>query len=174
MTKITFNAQNISWTEAMETYAREALEKGLRRIALSDTAYTIKVSIADRKTNLIKVEISAAGFRAQCTNKDFYSAMTAVVSKFKALVLKQAKKAIAKKRSDIVFDNSASLVDEKLNNLIFKEKIFILEPCDLETAVKNFERTDYNFYIFRDVDDNDTVAVLYRRFDKTLGIIRCR
>lgn len=174
MTKITFNAQNISWTEAMEIHAREAIEKGMRRAALSEATYTVKVSIVDRKTNLIKVEMSAAGFRAQCTNKDFYSAMTAVVSKFKSLVLKHTKKAIAKKRSGIVFDDSASLVDEKINNLIFKEKIFILEPCDLETAVKNFERTDYNFYIFRDIDDNDAIAVIYRRFDKTLGIIRCR
>ena len=174
MPKINFNAQNLSWSTAMEDYAREAIEKGMRRIAINDMAYTVKVSVVNKKTSLIKVELSGAGFRAQCTNKDFYSAMTAVVSKFKSLVLKHTKKAIAKKRSTIVFDDSTSLVEEKINDLISKEKIFVLEPCDLDAAVKNFEQTDYNFYVFKDIDDGDSVAILYKRFDDTLGIIRCR
>lgn len=174
MPKINFNAQNLSWSTAMEDYAREAIEKGMRRITINDMAYTVKVSVVNKKTSLIKVELSGAGFRAQCTNKDFYSAMTAVVSKFKSLVLKHTKKAIAKKRSTIVFDDSTSLVEEKINDLISKEKIFVLEPCDLDVAVKNFEQTDYNFYVFKDIDDGDSVAILYKRFDDTLGIIRCR
>jgi ribosome-associated translation inhibitor RaiA len=174
MPKINFNAQNLSWSAAMEDYAKEAIEKGMRRIAVNDMAYTVKVSVVNKKTSLIKVELSGAGFRAKCTNKDFYSAMTAVVSKFKSLVLKHTKKAIAKKRSTIIFDDSTSLVEEKINGLISKEKIFVLEPCDLDTAVKNFEQTDYNFYVFKDIDDGDSVAILYKRFDDTLGIIRCR
>ena len=98
MTKINFNAQNISWTNAMEDYAKEAIEHSMRRVATDDMVYTVKVSVADKKANLIKVEMSGAGFRAQCTNKDFYNAMTAVVSKFKSLVLRHTKKTLAKKR----------------------------------------------------------------------------
>ncbi len=173
MTKINFHAQNLTWTPAMETYAKEAIEKGMRRIAVDNMAYTIKVSIVDKKTNLIKVELSGAGFRAQCTNKDFYSAMTAVVSKFKSLVLRHTKKVLTQKRATPIVEESFE-VEEFIDKLVAKEKIFILEPCDLETAIKNFERTDYNFYIFKDVDDNSEVAVLYRRYDKTIGIIRCR
>lgn len=174
MTKIVFNAQNIPWSDSMELFARETIERGMHRTTLNDATYTVKASIVNKKTKLIKVELSGGGFRAQCTGKDFYGAMTAVVSKFKSLVLKKIKKAIAKKRSGIVFDDSTSLVDKKINNLIFKEKIFVLEPYDVETAVKNFERTDYNFYIFRDIDDNEAIVVIYRRVDGTLGLIRCR
>jgi hypothetical protein len=137
-------------------------------------SYTVKVSKLDKKASLVKVELSGAGFRAQCTNKDFYSAMTAVVSKFKSLVLKSTKKALTKKRNYVTFDDAESLIEEKINDLISKEKFFILEPYSLETAVKNFERTDYNFYVFKDIDDNSEVAVLYKRYDGTIGIIRCR
>ena len=150
MTKINFNAQNISWTEAMEAHAREAIEHGMRRVATEDMAYTVKVSVTDKKANLIKVELSGAGFRAQCTNKDFYSAMTAVVSKFKSLVLRHTKKALAKKRHIVEVDNNFE--EDIVEQLIFKEKLFMLEPYDIDTAVKNFERTDYNFYIFKDID----------------------
>jgi putative sigma-54 modulation protein len=172
MTKINFNAQNISWTEAMEAHAREAIEYGMRRVATEDMVYTVKVSVTDKKANLIKVELSGAGFRAQCTNKDFYSAMTAVVSKFKSLVLRHTKKALAKKRHTAAFDEI--VVEDAIEQIICKEKLFMLEPCDIDTAVKNFERTDYNFYIFKDTDSNDEVAVLYRRVDGTIGLIRCR
>ena len=172
MTKINFNAQNISWTEAMEAHAREAIEHGMRRVATEDMAYTVKVSVTDKKANLIKVELSGAGFRAQCTNKDFYSAMTAVVSKFKSLVLRHTKKALAKKRHIVEVDTAFE--EDVVEQLIFKEKLFVLEPCDIDTAVKNFERTDYNFYVFKDMDANCEVAILYKRVDGTLGLIRCR
>lgn len=143
MTKINFNAQNISWTDAMEVYAREAIEKGMSRAALEDMAYTVKLSIVDKKTKLIKVELSGAGFRAQCTNKDFYSAMTAVVSKFKSLVLKHTKKRIAKKRAIILEDDS--IIEDSVEDLISKEKVFILDPCSLEAAIEHFEQTDIVF-----------------------------
>lgn len=172
MTKINFNAQNISWTDSMEAHAREAIEHGMRRVATDGMAYTVKVSVTDKKANLIKVELSGAGFRAQCTNKDFYGAMTAVVSKFKSLVLRHTKKTLAKKRH--VVEVEETFEEDIVEKLIYKEKLFVLEPCDIDTAVKNFERTDYNFYIFKDMDSNDEVAVLYKRVDGTIGLIRCR
>ena len=172
MAKINFNTHNIVWTDSMEVYAEEAIEKGLSRTSLTNVVYNIKVAIIDKRTKLIKVELSGAGFRAQCTNKDFYAAMTFVVSKFKSLVLKQTKKAIAKKRKmpEIHLEEDV----ETLEDLISKEKTFILEPCDVETAIQNFEQTDYTFYIFRDIDCNNEVAVLYKRADDMLGIIRCK
>ena len=173
MTKINFNTHGITWTEAMETFAKEAIEKSMKRTALLEVPYTVKASIVDKKTKLIKVELSGGGFRAQCTNKDFYAAMTAVASKFKSLVLKQAKKLASKKRKGLDIEVEADAIDT-LEDLISKEKTFILDPMEVETAIKNFEQTDYTFYVFRDIDTNNEVAVLYKRFDGSLGIIRCR
>lgn len=173
MTKINFNTHGITWTEAMETYAKEAIEKSMKRTTLLEVPYTVKASIVDKKTKLIKVELSGGGFRAQCTNKDFYTAMTAVASKFKSLVLKQAKKLVSKKRKGLDIVTEVDAIDT-LEDLISKEKTFILDPMEVETAIQNFEQTDYTFYIFRDIDTNNEVAVLYKRFDGSLGIIRCR
>ena len=173
MTKINFNTHGITWTEAMETFAKEAIEKSMKRTALLEVPYIVKASIVDKKTKLIKVELSGGGFRAQCTNKDFYAAMTAVASKFKSLVLKQAKKLVSKKRKGLDIEVEADAIDT-LEDLISKEKTFILDPMEVETAIQNFEQTDYTFYIFRDIDTNNEVAVLYKRFDGSLGIIRCR
>ena len=173
MTKINFNAQNSSWTDSMKVFAQETIEKGMSRAALENMTYTIKLSIVDKKTKLIKVELSGAGFRAQCTNKDFYSAMTAVVSKFKSLVLKYTKKRIAKKHT-IIPDDATFLNNDTFEDIISKEKVFILDPCSLDKAISQFEQTDYTFYMFKDIDCHNEVAVLYKRFDGSLGIIRCK
>jgi hypothetical protein len=173
MIKINFIAQNTSWTEIMETYARNVLIKGVQRTALVDASFTIKVSIIDKKTKLIKVELSAAGFRAQCTDKDFYKAMSAVVAKFKSLVLKQAKKTIALKRRNVELLTDIEISDG-VESLISKEKIFILDPCTIEDAIKSFEQTDYTFYVFKDIEYNNETTIIYKRVDDTLGIIRCK
>ena len=175
MNKFIFNSSGLNWTEAMEVYAQEAIEKGLRRTITSEMTYTIKTSIVNKKTKLIKVELSSAGFRAQCTGKDFYNAMTSVVTKFKSLVLKHTKKRIETKRKSPAIDYSDMFVEEpSLEDLISKEKTFILEPCTLEEAIEQFEHTDYTFYTFRDIDANKEVVILYKRADDTLGMIRCR
>lgn len=178
MTKITFNAQNTSWTDTMETYAKNTIQQGLHRLALADVIYNVKVSIVDKKTKLIKVELSAAGFRAQCTNKDFYLAMTAVVNKFKSLVLKHTKKCIDSKRkvknTEEVIAALAEFEKSLDAEIISKEKVFILEPNSIDNAIEKFNQTDYTFYVFKDIDFNNEVAVLYRRADDTIGIIRCR
>lgn len=172
MTKIVFNAQNIPWSDSMELFARETIEHGMRRTALNDATYTVKASIVNKKTKLIKVELSGSGFRAQCTGKDFYGAMTTVVSKFKSLVLKKAKRAITIKRK--LSDEALEAGLDRVEKLISKEKLFILPPSELDSALKNFEQTDYSFYVFRDRDSNNEVAILYRRADDSIGLIRCK
>lgn len=173
MFNINFNAKDTTWTPAMEEHAKKVLEKVFTRIAIpTEASFFVKTSIIDKKTKMIKVELSGAGFRAQCVNKDFYAAMTAVANKFKSLIIKQNKKYASKKKHRIVEDLVSDL--DIIEPFISKEKIFFLDSYDISTAVSKFEQTDYSFYIFRDIDSNDEVVVLYRRADDTFGIIRCR
>lgn len=177
MFNINFNAKDTTWTPAMEEHAKKVLEKIFTRtnIAVSaESIFTVKTSIIDKKAKMIKVELSGAGFRAQCINKNFYTAMTAVANKFKSLILKQNKKYITKKKH-ITFDDDSFLKDTtEAETLISKEKVFIVDSCTVEDAIEKFEQTDYSFYIFKDIDSSDEVAVLYRRANDTFGIIRCR
>lgn len=174
MFNINFNAKDTTWTSAMEEHAKKVLEKIFTRIAVPvDASFFVKTSIIDKKTKMIKVELSGAGFRAQCINKDFYTAMTSVANKYKALVLKQNKKYITKKKHATLAEELVTDFDI-VENLISKEKVFIIDACDLATAITKFEQTDYSFYIFKDIDSDEQMAVLYRRADDTFGIIRCR
>lgn len=173
MIKISFVAQGTTWTEPMETYARNTITSGMRRVTGLAEGYTVKISIIKKRTKMTKVELSGGGFRAQCINDDFYKAMSDVVSKFKALVLKHAKRLLTNKRKTAVATDIVEDLD-MLEPLYSKEKIFILEPCSIFEAIKQFNQTDYSFYTFRDLDYNNEIAILYRRFDDSVGIIRCK
>lgn len=168
MNKFNFTTQDISWTVAMEEFAKETIEKGTSRITSEDVSYVIKISVVDKKTKLIKVELSGNGFRAQCANKDFYSAMTAVVSKYKSLVIKHSKKTISKKHKSVAVEQ------EIIPELVSKEKIFVLTPSSVEDAIKAFEQTDYPFYVFKNAESCNDTSVLYRRADDSIGMIICR
>lgn len=175
MFNINFNAKDTTWTSAMEEHARKVIEKIFTLIAIpTEASFFVKTSIIDKKTKMIKVELSGAGFRAQCVNKDFYIAMTAVANKFKSLVIKQNKKYTTKKKR-ITFDDESFLIGVlEAESVISKEKVFIIDSCTLEAAIAKFEQTDYSFYIFKDIDSDEQMAVLYRRADDAFGIIRCR
>lgn len=161
-----FIKANVEWTEAMKSAAEsELLDKLSDIVDYPLAAAEAKATVIDRKA---KVEISCNGARVQAVKRDFYDAVKDAAKKLKTIIIKANKKAKTYKKV------SDDFTDSKAENLFEKEKIFILDPTTVDDAVAKFEMTDYKFYIFRDTDDNDNVAIIYKRQDGKNGIIRCR
>lgn len=161
-----FIKTNVEWTESMEMAVKSELLDKLSDIVDYPIANAeAKATIIDHKA---KVEISCHGARAQAIKKDFYDAVKEAVKKLKNIIIKANKKAKTyKKESD-------NFVDNKVESLFEKEKMFILDPITVDDAIAKFEMTDYEFYVFRDVDDDNNIAVIYKRQDGKNGLIRCR
>ena len=161
-----FIKTNVEWTESMKVAVRDELSDKLSDIVGAE------IEDAEAKATIVghkaKVEISCSGARAQAIKKDFYEAVKEVVKKLKSIIIKANRKAkIYKKASDDFADN-------KVESLFEKEKMFVLDPITVDEAIANFEMTDYEFYIFKDIDDNGNIAVIYKRQDGKNGVIRCR
>ena len=161
-----FIKTNVEWTDSMKVAVQDELSDKLSDIVGSEVEDAeAKVTIVDRRA---KVEISCSGARVQAIKKDFYEAAKDAVKKLKNIIIKANRRAkIYKKASDDFADN-------KVESLFEKEKIFVLDPITVDEAIANFEMTDYEFYVFKDTDDNSNVAVIYKRQDGKNGIIRCR
>ena len=165
-----FISTEIAWTEAMKDFAIETLTKNLRRTTVTIEDCEIKLSYVNKKIKSFKVEISGAGYKVQTVGKDVYATLVMTASKFKQIILKHHKKTIDKKRKNHINENSNSDVVEELFS---KEKVFILTPMTAEGAKDKFIQTDYQFYVFKDIDCGNIVSIIYKRIDGTLGIIRC-
>lgn len=161
-----FIKTNVEWTDSMKVAVKDELLDKLSDIVDCPTdSAEAKVTIIDHKA---KVEISCNGARAQTVKKDFYEAVKEVTKKLKSIIIK------ANRRAKIYKKVSDDFTDNKVENLFEKEKMFMLDPITVDDAIANFEMTDYKFYIFRDMDDNNNIAVIYKRQDGKNGIIRCR
>lgn len=173
-----FTTDKIQWTESMKDFAEMTLAKKLDRLVDDISICDLKVSKLNN--DAVKVEISMPSFRAQAIHNDFYAAVVEAASKLKSIISRNRSK---KKRHDSempkqisIFDSVDMIDDEDENpylSLISKEKVFNLTPMTLEDAINMFECTDYPFFVYKDIDDNNNIAVIYKRFGDTLGIIRC-
>lgn len=175
-----FTTDKIQWTESMKDFAEMTLTKKLDRLIDDISICDLKVSRLN--DDAVKVEISMPNFRAQAVHADFYAAVVEAASKLKSIISRNRSK---KKRHDVgtpeqlsIFDSIDVIddADEENNpyiNLISKEKVFNLTPMTLEDAINMFECTDYPFFVYKDIDDGNNIAVIYKRFGNTLGIIRC-
>lgn len=175
-----FTTDKIQWTDSMKDFAEMTLAKKLDRLVDDISICDLKVSRLN--DDIVKVEISMPNFRAQAVHSDFYAAMVEAASKLKSIISRNKSK---KKRHETsepqqlsIFD-SADEVDEVEDEdnsylkMISKEKIFNLTPMTLDDAINMFECTDYPFFVYKDIDDDNNLAVIYKRFGNTLGIIRC-
>lgn len=161
-----FIKTNVEWTDSMKVAVQDELSAKLSDIIGA------KVEDAEAKATIVdhraKVEISCNGARAQAIKKDFYEAVKEAVKKLKSIIIKANKKAKTHKKD---YDD---FIGSKAECLFEKEKTFVLDPITVEEAIANFEMTDYEFYVFKDIDDDSNIAVIYKRQDGKNGIIRCR
>ena len=161
-----FIKTNVEWTDSMKVAAQNELSNKLSDIIGAEVEDAeAKATIVDHRA---KVEISCNGARAQAIKKDFYEAVKEAAKKLKSIIIKANRRAkIYKKASD-------DFTDIKVESPFEKEKMFMLAPITVEEAIANFEMTDYEFYVFKDIDDDSNIAVIYKRQDGKNGIIRCR
>jgi len=54
---------------------------------------------------------------------------------------------------------------------VVKDTDFLHKPMSTEEAALELELQEFEFFVFKDVDDHDKVKVIYKRKDKHLGLI---
>lgn len=176
-----FTTDKIHWTESMKEFAEITLAKKLDRLVEDLSVCDLKISKLNGDN--VKVEISLPNFRAQAIHSDFYAATVEAASKLKSIISRNKRKKSdgSRYKQLTIFDTEVAddYADEVIDahdaylSMISKEKIFELTPMTLGDAIEMFECTDYPFFVYKDVEDNNNIAVIYKRFGNTLGLIRC-
>ena len=161
-----FTTDKIVWTDAMKEMATETLVKKLDRL-IDPTDAIIKLTRVNDEN--IKVTLSLDSFRAQAINSDFYMAMLDAAAILKTIIIKHKAK-----YKDHTIKTPVIETDLKDIELISKEKIFDLSPISVDEAVRAFEQTDYEFYVYKDIDNDNAITIIYKRFNNTYGSIVCR
>lgn len=167
-----FISDKITFTPAMKSFAKETLKAKLARTPMEPKSVDVKLNKLNNEK--LKVELCVEKFRAQAIDDDFYIAFTKAAAKIKAIIIKNNKKDKRAKVRIQLEATEASVEDIEALKLISKEKVFELKPITTEEAINELDYTDYLFYVFKNVDDNDSVCIIYKRLNDDYGLIKCR
>ena len=165
-----YTTSKIKFTEAMKAFTEDhfhSIEKFLSpnepiKITLekNGTLLTVKCQIVSKMNKRI---------RAEARNEDFYLAIVEARDILEKQIKKKKEKSYWKERIDRV---EVSSEVAEVASVFVKNKVFVLDSITPEQAVDEMNSMAHDWYAFRDVDNDNKISVVYRRFDgKTFGLV---
>ena len=173
--KFQFSEKKVKLPGNVHAYAEKKVMK-LARYFEEDAEALIVFSVEKNRNN---VELTVHGantwFRAHESTSDMFASVDAAVGTIEGQIRKNKTRLARRLRQDAFVrtaEETSFVVDEKEEDLsIVKVKQFRFEPMTREEAVLQMNLLDHNFFAFRDADNDDVFAVVYRRKDGGYGII---
>lgn len=155
-------------------YAEKKVSK-LDRFFRSDAEATI--TFTNQKKGLVKVEVAvnAGGslYRGESTTSDANASVDAAVAAIERQIRKYKTRLAKRLRSEELTSllAQADEVEEEDDITIIRSKKFTLKPMSPEEAVLQMNLTGHSFFVFRNADNHDSIAVVYARNDGGYGLI---
>ncbi|MBE6547103.1 MAG: ribosome-associated translation inhibitor RaiA [Ruminococcaceae bacterium] len=136
---------------------------------------TATVTLSTRRTQkCLEVTIVYAGtiFRSEVQDETFRNALDRAVYTIERQIRKN-KTRLAKRLRSGAFDQGIIETGEEFEEdaeFTVRRKSFTLKPMSVEEAIMQMNLLDHEFFVFKD-DDTEKVCVVYKRHDKTYGLI---
>ena len=173
--KFQFSEKKVKLPGNVHAYAEKKVMK-LARYFEEDAEALIVFSVEKNRNN---VELTVRGashlFRAHESTSDMFASIDAAVGTIEGQIRKNKTRLARRLRQDAfsrTVEATSFAAEEPEEELkIVRVKSFPMEAMSREEAVLQMNLLGHNFYAFRDADNDDCFAVVYRRNDGGYGII---
>ena len=165
--------KNISVTEGMRTKIEEKLGFLDKYILIDPNVIARVVCRVYPNTQKIEVTIptKVGILRAEVEHEDFYAAIDLAIDKLEDQIRRQ-KTRLSRRHKDSLaesfIEKDVKVLEEE--DIAVKTKTITPEKMDLEEAIMRMEMLGHSFFIYVD-NENDEIAVVYRRNDGKYGLI---
>ncbi len=171
---IIIRGSKLEVTNAMESYAKEKLERLNKYLEDIDNIKATVVAKVHGHLNTVEVTIPLKNFilRAEEVQDDYYAAIDTVIDKLERQIRKNKTRIASSKRKetkDFAFDYIEEIEDTPVEKIVKRKKIEV-KPMDEEEAILQMELLGHEFYLFKDAETNKPMLV-YKRKDGNYGII---
>lgn len=171
---IYIRGEKLEITDAMKSYAKEKLERLSKYVKDSDVNANLLFKINGIKQKLeVTIPLKNFTLRVEEVGNDFYAVVDTAVDKLERQIRKNKTRLENKQtKSKVDFDfMSFDEKDEENANKIVRRKQVELKPMDEEEAILQMELLGHDFYVFKNIDKDGKISVLYRRKNNDYGII---
>ncbi len=173
--KITIVERKIKISEELRDYAIKKVTK-LDRYFQKDTSATITFSeLKGRQTAEVTVRHNGMVFRAEETTTDMFASVDGMISSIERQI-RRNKTRLEKKLRQGAFDkmaaNEASLAEFAEDKYeVVRRKKFDVASMTVEEAILQMNLLEHQFFFFRNAEEDDTPAVIYKRAAGGYGLI---
>ncbi|OGO88775.1 MAG: ribosomal subunit interface protein [Clostridiales bacterium GWE2_32_10] len=172
------SGKNIDVTEGLKQKITEKLDR-LSKFLHDDTNVHVTMSVQKLQQKLeITIPIKGTILRTEVEDHDMYAAIDKAVDILEKQVVKYKSKLKDKHKHDSSFKeeflkelHDAEIEKEVHNELrIAKTKVFDIKPMTKEEAILQMNLLEHDFFLFKDMDSNNS-SVVYKRKGGTYGLI---
>lgn len=173
--KFQYSEKKVSLPGNVHAYAEKKVMK-LARYFEEDAQALITFSV-DKTRNIAELTVHGGGtwFRARESTSDMFASIDAAVSTIEGQIRKNKTRLARRLRQDAfsrTVEETSFVPESKEDDLsILRVKTFHFEPMSREEAVLQMNLLGHTFFAFRDADNGDSFAVVYRRNDGGYGVI---
>ena len=159
----------------VHAYAEKKVMK-LARFFEEDAEALIVFSVEKNRNN-VELTVHGAGtwFRARESTSDMFASIDAAVGTIEGQIRKNKTRLSRRLRQDAftrTAEETSFTPEEREDDLrIVRIKQFYFKPMTREEAVLQMNLLEHNFFAFRDIDNGESFAVVYRRHDGDYGLI---
>ena len=173
--KFQFSEKKVKLPENVHAYAEKKVMKLARYF--EENAEALVVFSVEKNRNNVELTVRGAGawFRAHESTSDMFASIDAAVGTIEGQIRKNKTRLARRLRQDAftrTVEETSFAADEPEEKLdILRVKQFPFEPMNRDEAVLQMNLLGHNFFAFRDAENGDAFAVVYRRKDGGYGII---
>jgi len=173
--KFQYSEKKVKLPANVHAYAEKKVMKLARYF--EEDAEALVVFSVEKNRNNVELTVRGAGtwFRAHESTSDMFASIDAAVGTIEGQIRKNKTRLARRLRQDAfvrsVEETSFAAEEPEEELKIVRVKRFRFAPMTREEAVLQMNLLEHNFFAFRDMDNDGSFAVVYRRNDGGYGIL---
>jgi len=174
--KFQYTEKKVSLPANVHAYAEKKVMK-LERF-FGDNAEALVAFSVEKDRNKVEITVHAANtyFRASESTSDMFASIDAAVSTIERQIRKNKTRLARRLRQD-AFTRTAEVTsfapeaEEEASFEIVRVKEFPMKPMTREEAILQMNLLEHTFFAFKDEENGQAFAVVYKRNDGGYGLI---
>lgn len=174
--KTTITAKNMVVTPGITNRVLKKTQS-MSRYLKPETEMIIRLRrVKEQRIVEITVPVNGIMIRSEATSEDnLFQAIDKALAKMEKQILRHRTKLEKRLREDVNLDEIPEFLeeltdDEAEGRSVVREKTYTMRPMSREDAIMQMDLLGHSFYVYIDMDTEDT-HVLYLRNDGNLGIL---
>lgn len=170
--KFTFTEKRIDATPAMKEYAEKKISKIDKYFKTDSEAFVTFSTERGRYIAEVTIKNNGMFYRVKETTGDMCASIDSAVASIERQIRKNKTRLEKRIRAEAVdFAPVPGDDDPEEEFKIVRNKRFSIQPMSVQEAILQMNLLEHTFYAFRNADEGDAFAVVYKRKNGDYGLI---